>query len=276
MENKCTTLTNILFVPKWWTSTPLWPASAVNAGSRVQGFKGSEGQDADSVRAMMREHAFDVLPVESLEGRFIGYWRTTSWGDFSTVGRHDDDGPRIYFRTPVAAVIERLSRETPFLFLEEHADVVGLITIANLNCAPIRVFVYGLIASVEMALAKILGAHDGLHDRLKRSSNDQIKKLLQEHEENREAGFDLSLSDHLYTRQLFYYANDLDACELPDWVRDNSELERLIDIRNRVAHPNRTLVTSFDDLDDLKAVMRNLHAVLKLVYEHPIKRHFSA
>jgi hypothetical protein len=116
-----------------------------------------EQASGDIPKAIMRERRFDVLPIQ--EGDLVReYFVTDSWNDFSQVSRrrieHKDIIP---YHTHIREVIRALALEKRFFyFLSSDHRVVGLISVINLNCRQVQVYLFSLLCNLETAIAQHL------------------------------------------------------------------------------------------------------------------------
>jgi hypothetical protein len=61
--------------------------------------------------------------------------------------------------TPLKDMIQKFVVESRnFYFLDNEDSVVGLISIANLNCRQVKVYLYSLLSELEIKLGDLLGA----------------------------------------------------------------------------------------------------------------------
>src|SRR2546427_9464039 len=122
-------------------------------------------QDGDATKekaaAIMRKQHFDVLPIGN--GTEIKkYFRTHKWNDYSsifqeTVTRRDV----IPFNTHVREVIKGFALESRnFYFLQnERRIIVGLISVVNLNCRQVKVYLFNLLSELEVHLGTFITEH---------------------------------------------------------------------------------------------------------------------
>jgi len=118
----------------------------------------------DNYIDLMKSKRFDHLPIISSNGNILEYFKTKNPNNFSSVKRHiisyDDVIP---LDTNIKDVIDKFSStKRTFYFLTFHKNVSGLITLGNLNCRQVQVFVFNLICELERELGDFI--NDKLND----------------------------------------------------------------------------------------------------------------
>ena len=114
-----------------------------------------EGTDSlEEAQRIMASNSFDVLPVVSNGRRVVSYYRTRHWNRFDAI-----DSARVTyadllpFDTRIREVIRGLAeRKRLFFFLTYEAEIVGLISVANLNARQVQVYLFGLLSELEKRL----------------------------------------------------------------------------------------------------------------------------
>jgi len=202
----------------------------------------------EAARRKMKKQGFDVLPVSPDEsGAVDSYFVTETWGDFHSICHrtisYDDTLP---FREDIRRVIEKLAADDRnFFFLEQDQQVVGLLTVSNLNCRAVRVFLYGLLAEMETGLAKVI-ENSLVEGRLNEEHiHEQMSgHLLSRYQEAKEDGVDESITEYLYLSDLKTIIGGHDLY-MPLGYNEQEKFERdfeeVNEFRNSIAHPVRTL-----------------------------------
>ena len=121
-------------------------------------------QDSDATKekaaAIMRQERFDVLPI--IGGAEVKkYFRTDKWNDYSNISQesitHRDVIP---FHAHVREVIKGFALESRnFYFLHNERRIVGLISVVNLNCRQVKVYLFSLIGELEVRLGAFITEH---------------------------------------------------------------------------------------------------------------------
>lgn len=118
----------------------------------------AEARSTD-VRSFMNDHDYDLVGIRR-EGRSVGYVRRDSLnGDLC--GQHAtpfDDGTLLDDTTPLIKVILELNR-SPVVFLKVLGSVVGIVTKDDLQKAPVRMWLFGLLTLIEMRFSELIEQH---------------------------------------------------------------------------------------------------------------------
>jgi len=105
----------------------------------------------------MEERDFDVLPLGDEEGTITGYVERESLGN-----RHCADYKRSFFpsevvtdSTPLEALFKILW-DSPRVFVLENNSITGIITRADLQKAPVRILLFGLVTLLEIQVLHLI------------------------------------------------------------------------------------------------------------------------
>jgi hypothetical protein len=236
-------------VDQFFLNSDIMTVDAATVGIGSERWKSIPADEANPKRArdIMREHRFDVLPIEPESGPVDSYYGTETWGEFGSVRRqqisYDDILP---FRRNIRSVIEELAdKETNFSFLTQGQEVVGLLTVSNLNCRPVRVYLFGLITEMETGLAKIV--ENGL-DEGTLNENYVLGKmrdhLRMEYQQAKKEGVDESITEYLHLSDLIEIISENGLYESLGYRTEEEfaeDFESLRNFRNSIAHPVRSL-----------------------------------
>src|SRR4029077_18038576 len=111
------------------------------------------------VHDFMTERDFDVVGVRS-EGRVVGYVkRGTLHGD--DCGQHQrrlSEATVVSDTVPLLSVLMELNR-APFLFVTVLGWVGGIITPADLQKPPVRMWLFGIVTMIEMRCCELIERH---------------------------------------------------------------------------------------------------------------------
>ena len=233
----------------------------------------SEAQDLEAVRSMMADDRFDVVPVAEPGEPVTEYVVTVAWGDFTEVERREikADGT-LPQRTPLDEVVRAFDeRNRQHLFLTRYGRVTGLVTVSHLNCRQSRVYFYSLFSELEMALARLIGQEVAAS----RVTNEEVLSLVRDgvresYEQDRERNVDADPTEYFHINDLTTVIVKLGLHKsVLDFSGNNAftkPLNRLVKLRNRVAHPVRPLVGGRDTVRSLwrdLLVIDNLLAQLR-------------
>jgi hypothetical protein len=226
---------------------------------------GEQGTDLAPVRAEARQRRFDLLPL-TLEGRIVEVLRV-------------EDGAReplthhwlVSRDTAIPDLLQiLLGSGRPGFLVFQRQEVVGLVTPADLNKLPVRVYLYFLIGEVELALTLQIRRHfaaapeDALHmlsARRRAALEAQMAALVEQN-----IGVDpvqlLRLSD------LINIAAKHEPLRSQLGFSSRGAVERALgglnDLRNRTMHPVRPLLARIpEDMERLQRYGQQAGEILR-------------
>ena len=201
-------------------------------------------QSAHEIFVQMQEQDFDVVGIET-EGIVTGYLEKNSLTDQSS-GKcknhekafHPQD--LIAISTPLIKLLPLLKNKTR-LFILDCNSVTGIVTLGDLQKAPVRMLLFGLVSLLEMNLLRIIrlyySSDDSLGDVLTEKRLKTADELLQERRKRNEA---IDLFDCLQfcdKRDLILHNPDLiQKLALESKNLGKEFLKKAEDLRNNLAH----------------------------------------
>lgn len=222
--------------------------AAVVGISRLRWVSVEDGTPEDTARELMESRRFDVLPI-SLNDNYRAYFTTESWGDYSSISKrnilHSDV---IHYSTPLREVVRRFAKEDrSFFFLEDEGEIAGLISVANFNCRQVKLFVLGLLIELEVRLGRAV--QESLGSRFeaaltKACGPTSSREIMAQFAKDRTKGLDAPLIEYIYLSDLVRLAVVAKLHRQLGYSKKKFERTTgaLVDLRNRVAHPNRSLI----------------------------------
>lgn len=208
---------------------------------------------------MLDQRGFDVAGVQNApNGPVIGYVACENLIEGRVIDHviplGDED--LISDATPVGEVLTVFRRKQR-AFVVAGAGVRGIITRADLNKPPVRVYLFGLISLLEMHLrfwARRAYAGETWKKKLSQGRLDAANRLQNE---RRKRKTEISLLDCLQlcdVSELVVSIADLrNKLELSSKTKAERFLEKAESLRNRLAHSQQDLMegTSWDELLDI-------------------------
>jgi hypothetical protein len=219
--------------------------------------------------ARMRENDFDVLGVRDKRGGLYGYVKVDSEPSGTCAEHASVFHPYelIANSAPLEEVLAHL-RLVPYVFVLGGTEVYGIITRADLQKAPVRIFVFGLITIMEMQLTKLVREYypnDAWTGVLGPRRTNAARRLLTERRSRNE---EIDLTDCLQfcdKRDLLLRNTDIrEFLDLRSKAEGGRFFRQLEALRNRVAH-GQDLVSgsSWRDTIDLVEQLDLLLAEIK-------------
>jgi hypothetical protein len=202
---------------------------------------------------MMKVKLVDVLPIEASDSTVKEYFVTDAWNDYASIARrpvsHRDVIP---LQTNIRDVIKGFTQEDrPFYFLTSENRVVGLVTVADLNSREVKVYLYALLSELEVRLGFFLA--DQLSEealfRLTIETSEKNKHIdvRERYLADKANGVDVAVVQYLYLPDLISAVATADLHGILGYRSKKSfrdSFDSVIELRNQVAHPNHSIVTS--------------------------------
>ncbi len=245
--------------------------TAVHIATPVEDLVGFVPDDSlDKATRTMEERQFDYAPVFA-DGRLIGRVSRKRAAAHGSGSVHEVVEPLTSSflasaDSPIQQVIRWFLSE-PWLLLIDGRDPVGLVTPADLNRQPVRVYFYMLISDFEIRLADLLRGlypnQSELLDMLPRSRREQVEHRYMALVE---ADVDVDRIGAFALTDLCRVAGKSAAVlrilgleKSRDW---QSETGDLIGFRHQVMHPTRPLVKATSDVGRLVVMDERLRGLL--------------
>lgn len=207
-----------------------------------------EASDDVAVRSRMRDKRFDIMPIVAVD-RTQEYFVTAVWNDYSTIVRKAISGEdTIPYNTDLREVIRRFAvDQRHFYFLSGPKPVVGLISIVNLNCRQVKVFLFNLIAELELDLTGLVDRHISEAALLAMSEGHKgdFAESRNYYEKDKSEGVEAPFLEYLTLSTLINIVSSQGLYKTLGYTRTRfKKLGTLVKLRNDVAHPARSLVTN--------------------------------
>ncbi len=197
-------------------------------------------QSAQAVAALMLARDFDVAGVRF--GGVVGGWVRRS----ELVDGHLDDHVHdldsdlvVSARLPLAELVPRLA-DREFLFVSVFGAVGGIVTTADLQKAPVRMWLFGVLTLIESQLEREVRTRfpDGSWRDLLSTARVERAQQLQLERERRNERLDLidclSFGDKAWV--LSKVPEVLEQLEIPSRRAARERVKELEQLRNRLAH----------------------------------------
>jgi hypothetical protein len=223
------------------------------------------GTDLSPIHEEARKQHYDLIPVTE-NGRIVAVLRTGATEaeplrDQWLVSR--DTG------IPDLLTIFAKSRRPAFLVFHRQ-DVVGLVTPADFNKLPARIYVYNLVGELELALASCIRNHFGEDSEriLQRLSKGRRHDLEEDHGELIHGNVDIDVVQLLDLSDLVNIVikrKELrEELGFPSGNQAKNALNSLVDLRNRTMHLVRPLLERIpEDLLRLDDRLRRAECILQ-------------
>ncbi len=213
----------------------------------------------DNYKSIMKANRFDILPIVSADKVPYEFFKANKPNNYESISRlsisHSDV---VSLDTSIRDIIKGfVTDKRTFYFLTYHNRITGLITIGNLNCRQVQVYVFGLICELERKLGEFIDRNltqKQIEDFLieKSATNDKVKEILQRFRELTESDLENSLIEHLFFIDFFNIIEDFELLSLLNYSKKSwRELTSINELRHLVCHPTRSLLDKNNDIDRL-------------------------
>ena len=152
---------------------------------------------AGEVKAFMDDHDFDILGVRN-EGQVAGFLERAALeeGCCGQYLRPLTNAKVLSDTAPLLAVIMELN-QAPFLLVNVLGGVGGIITLADLQKPPVRMWLFGVVTMAEMRFADLIDRHCPGETWIQHLSEGRLQKARSLLEERRRRNQKLQLLDCL-------------------------------------------------------------------------------
>lgn len=223
----------------------------------------------EEASTVMKTKHFDILPID--DGSSVSaYFHTRTWNDYTTVTRANiSDSDLIPFDTDVREVIKRFAEESRlFYFLHDDTTIIGLISVVNINRRQVKVWLFNLLSEVEMLLGSLLSKHFDDAEieaiTLKSSTDKKHEEIKKQLKSDRNKGLDLPIVEYLYFSDLVNVTISKELYKQLSFTQTQFKrtLGSLIELRNTVTHPARSLVREAHSAHKLYKRVQRMEDVL--------------
>jgi hypothetical protein len=228
-------------------------------------FTGEQGADLAQVRTEAKRRRFDLVPMTH-DGRIVGVLRMKD-GDLEPL----TDRWLVSRDTAIPDLLGLFVESgRPGFLVFWRQDVVGLVTPADLNKLPARIYLYHLIGEVELALASRIRSHFT-------DDPSQLLQMLSEKRRNEIESYLAMLAEgnvDVDPMQLLRLSDVINIAAKDETLRaelgfpsrraTENALGGLNDLRNRTMHPVRPLLERIpEDLERLQRYGQQAGEVLR-------------
>jgi CBS domain-containing protein len=218
------------------------------------------------VRAKMDLHQFQVVGVRE-NGYVAGYLERSDLGTTGPCGHycHPIEEAKILKESAPLSDLVLALNTVPYLFVNFLGEVSGIVTRADLDDPPVRMWLFGLITLIEMRFLTLIELHLDGESWQKYISNSRLEKAAALQTERRRRNQDPSLLDCLqfsdkgqivirdeYLRKQLGFASR---------KRGSEAIKNLEKLRNNLAHAQDIVSL---DWETIVTISENLEAVVRI------------
>ena len=234
--------------------------SAAQIAEPLRSFEAST--PAEEIAHLMRERGLGVVGLRH-EGLVAGFFEIPEdpRGLCTDYLRSFDDARVLHDSAPLDEVIQALDEE-PRLFVRGFWQVAGVITRYELQKAPVRMWLFGMLTLIEMRMTSQIEKHypdESWSEYLSPARFEGARKLL---EERRRRNQDLSILDCLQfsdKAQIFARSRPLRSTTRYTSRKQIEKVAKLLQrLRNNLAHSQDIITTDWEAIVDLSSNMRQI------------------
>jgi hypothetical protein len=202
---------------------------------------------------LMEKNRFDHLPVEEVDGSVIKFFKTAVPNKYDKIDELKINiNDIIALDTNIRDVIEKFATQNrTFFFLRYQKTISGLITLGNLNCKQVQIYIFSLVCELERELGDFLNHFlsekditEWLNRKIKANiQNEKYKNILLSYANLIDSDLENNLTEHLFFVDLFKIINDTNLYLQLDYSKFEWEkMKSVNELRKRIAHPTRSLI----------------------------------
>ena len=202
---------------------------------------------------LMEKNRFDHLPVEEVDGSVIKFFKTAVPNKYDKIDELKINiNDIIALDTNIRDVIEKFATQNrTFFFLRYQKTISGLITLGNLNCKQVQIYIFSLVCELERELGDFLNHFlsekditEWLNRKIKANiQNEKYKNILLSYANLIDSDLENNLTEHLFLVDLFKIINDTNLYLQLDYSKFEWEkMKSVNELRKRIAHPTRSLI----------------------------------
>lgn len=213
----------------------------------------------DNYKSTMRENRFDILPIISTDNNIYEYFKTSEPNNFTDINKFQISfSDTISLETPIREVIKAFVVENRnFYFLLYQNRITGLITLGNLNCRQVQVYIFNLICELERKISEFIIYN--IENKVLRNyifkkshNNEKLQKVLEHYDTLVELDLENNLIEHLYLSDFFNIVSDFELHSKLDLTKPEwKDLSSINNLRHQIAHPTRSLLDNENTVERL-------------------------
>ncbi len=230
------------------------------------------GMTQQEVRETMLIEKFDVVPIVNKQGFFEKYFTLDEADNTKLKVNMIGTSDRLYYLTHVRDAILRMKTENRAHFFlsngRDQNDIVGLLSLSNYNSREFYVFLFNLISYTERELADLIESNeiDAFKVLTKLSHTkelwEQLKTIRARFEQDRKNNNENDYKEYLYLHHLISLVKAEGKYQKLGYAKGQdfeSGTGLLKDLRNKIAHPVKSLVRNLSELSNLDAALNKLY-----------------
>lgn len=241
--------------------------------------------ESEKLSDLMSKNKFDHLPIEPTFGTITEFFKTKEPNKFDNIERHkiqfDDVIP---LDTNIREVVEKFANNNrTFYFLRFQKNISGLITLGNLNCKQVQVYIFSLICELERELGDFLNSNlkneeikEWIENKVDVDNpKDKYSLMLKNYNDLTNLDLENQLTEHFFLVDFFSIIKDKNLTTKLGYKKSEwKDLSSINELRKRIAHPTRSLL---DKDNNIKKLHERINKIEDLTFRLAIlKRNTSS
>ncbi len=218
--------------------------------------------DKNIATEIMRRERFDHLPLIQESGQVFEYFKTEAPNDFNDIKKHPITYQDVIpLDTDIREVIRKFyTLNRTYFFLTFQKRITGLITIGNLNCRQVQVYLFSLICDLERELGDFVNREINNQEvinyverkKLKDNEDKKYSKILLNYRKLESLDLENKMIEHFFFVDFFNIISEYNLPEKLGFSKKNwKNYNSINEIRTRVAHPTKTLLDKENNIEKL-------------------------
>jgi hypothetical protein len=236
----------------------------------------TDREDDQYALNIMKAKKFDVLPFRDATGNITKYYSTREWNNYSNLNLNKvDTATAVYYRLSIADLVRKFSNDkVHYYFLTDGTDIIGLVSLVNLNSHSMYNYLYFILSDMEQALAGILQENLNLQEIIaafEKSDDDHLKDVLEKYRKAEAQGVDNSIFEFMYLQTVGITIKKLSP-KLPDEYKKLNKFTAKMasnglynKIRNRVMHPVRQILSDDLGIEEINQLLLDYAEIKELI-----------
>jgi hypothetical protein len=263
-------------IRKQFEYNPTIDLTAAHIGINRWDWDTIDEENEEKAKEFMRGRKYDVLPIRDKNGKIEKFFSTRDWNNYDKLNlSYIAKSNLIYYRMSLSDLIRKFNEDkTHFYFLTNNKDVLGLVSLVNLNCQAVYNFLFQVISDLERSIAYLLKAHidqGELLNHFKSSSDDHLTSLVTTFESSAKPGKENTIFEHMYLQTVGITLKQYFKI-LPDRYKQLNKFSHKFSadniygqLRNKIMHPVRPILNDTESISQMDELLRDYSEIKEIL-----------
>ena len=263
-------------IKKQFEYNPSIDVTAAQIGINKWNWVTINNENEEGAVKIMKSNRWDVLPIKNKNNTFTKYFSTREWNNYEKLNLNKIRiSQTIYYRLSLRDLIRKFYKEGKhYYFLSDYDQILGLVSLVNINCQMVYNYLYHVIADIERSIAGLLKQYVHQEDILKvfsNSSNKQLLNVKNAFEKDLQKNKDNSIFDYMYLSTISITLKKF-IDKLPNNKRALGEFCQKFNangkynlIRNKIMHPVKSILDDKPTLADLDELLTDYTIIKEII-----------